>query len=883
MTGRTVFGSRSSVAAVATLALCLGGGPVRAGTTGKLTGTVLDAKRQPLAGANVALPEARTGAVSDAAGRFVVFNVPAGTYTVKVNLLGYTPTTLTGVSIPADRTTTLDVVLQEQAVQLQEVVVSAQRPVVELGLTSNVATVTRSEIEVLPVQDLQDIVNLQAGVVDGHFRGGREGEVQYQVDGLTVNNPFDNASSIRLDRSILEEVQVISGTFDAEYGQAMSGVVNAVLRRGTERPEWSGEVFFGDFSYPGGSRPVEDEALLGSLQSYQLTLSGPLGLPRTVFLASGRYWVRQSYVQGEGRFVMVDRSDPDTVVYSLAHQVSQPIGYSEDWYVVGKLTNRSIPKVEVSYQGILNWIGARPDNWDWRHNLDGLPHQRTYSVVHGLEWTQTLGERTFLRAAVRQNYFDFQDMVYDWVYDPRYDLVGPPIFVEGYEYNAILGGTSETRSIQNTNGMIFAGFVSHNFRDQQFKAGIEWQPSWVRFGTPGHLAWTGTQYVRHFDEPEAGFPPPLTFEPVIGSAYLQDDLEWNDLRFRAGLRFDYFNPKTMVPGDPANPANAIQGAAYVPAQPTTRKVSLSPRLGVSYPVTPKSSLFFAYGHFSQMPQLGQIFKNADYSVLATLQASSEKDYGVMGNPDVEPEKTIQYQFGYKQELRPWLGLDVTLFYKDIRDLLGTEIITTYNNAEYERLGNADFGSAMGFTVALDQRSMGIVSTALDYTWQQAKGNSSDPYETAARIDAKEDPRPRQVPLNWDQRHTLNLTVTAVRPGSFAMSGVFRAASGQPYTPESETGFGGTLETNSGRKPSAFLLDLRGETTLRPLGLGWRLFANVFNVFDTRYFNGAVFASTGSPYYSRTDTEADRKDLANPTRYYAPRRIELGVRWAGGSR
>src|SRR5690606_27017350 len=133
----------------------------------------------------------------------------------------------------------------------EEVVVTAERPVVDVTLTSSMQTLSREEISVLPVQQLDDIVNLQAGVVDGHFRGGRAGEVQYQVDGVSVNNPYDNQSSLRLDRSVLQEVQVISGTFDAEYGQAMSGVVNAVLRSGDDdRYEFSGEVYLGDFYSP---------------------------------------------------------------------------------------------------------------------------------------------------------------------------------------------------------------------------------------------------------------------------------------------------------------------------------------------------------------------------------------------------------------------------------------------------------------------------------------------------------------------------------------------------------------------------------------------------------------------------------------------------------
>ena len=112
---------------------------------------------------------------------------------------------------------------------------------VEFNQTSTVSSINKDEIKNLPVQTLDEIVNLQAGVVDGHFRGGRLGEVQYQLDGVTVNNPFTN-SQFRIDRSIIEEVQVISGTFDAKYGQAMSGVVNTVLKTGGEKFSFPAKV-----------------------------------------------------------------------------------------------------------------------------------------------------------------------------------------------------------------------------------------------------------------------------------------------------------------------------------------------------------------------------------------------------------------------------------------------------------------------------------------------------------------------------------------------------------------------------------------------------------------------------------------------------------------
>jgi len=260
--------------------------------------------------------------------------------------------------------------------------------------------------------------------------------------------------------------------------------------------------------------------------------------------------------------------------------------------------------------------------------------------------------------------------------------------------------------------------------------------------------------------------------------------------------------------------------------------------------------------------------------LRDLQASSTQ-YDIMGNPDINPEITVQYQFGYRQAVTDWLGFEANVYYKDIRDLLGIEFISTYNDAEYARWTNVDFGSVLGFTVSLDQRQRGMFSSALDYTWQRANGNSSDPRETATRTEAGEDARPRVVPFNWDQRHTLNLTLTMQTPDGFATTAVVRASSGQPYTPNTETGFDTALQTNSGRKPASLLVDLRSEKPFTIAGRECKAFARVFNVFDTRYVNGAVYNTTGSPYYSRFPT-FDRISLADPTRLNPPRRIEIGL-------
>jgi outer membrane receptor protein involved in Fe transport len=543
-----------------------------------------------------------------------------------------------------------------------------------------------------------------------------------------------------------------------------------------------------------------------------------------------------------------------------------------------KVTNTSLSGTRLSYQGIFNAISGRRENWAYRFNPDGLSRQKTVSVVHGLDWTQTLDAKTYFEINLRQNYFKYTDYRYKDVFDPRYDDAGPARGDDSYENGAIVQGVEFTRFLQKTNTFLVKGsLVSQVNPSNQVKVGGEFQLPRVEFGTPGSLTFTTVdgveQLVRHVDDPP-DFPGTRTYYPVIGAAYAQDQAEWKDLKLRAGLRLEYFDARSTLPSDLANPANAIAGAPESVPVSTTAKAVVAPRLGVAYPIEDRAAVHFAYGHFYQYPAIGQIFTNADYRVLSNLQAGGI-DYGVLGNPDVKPEKTVQYEFGYKHNVTQNFGVEVTAFYKDIRDLLGVEFITTYNGAEYSRLTNVDFGNSVGFTVALDHRRLGPAQVSLDYTWQRAQGNASDPRETATRAAAGEDPRPRLIPFAWDLRNSLKITVTFSRPDRYAASLILKAASGEPYTPVIEAGFGAGLETNSGRKPGGLVVDLRAETSLAGLGLDAKVFTRVFNLFDTSFFNGPVYSSTGSPYYSRFP-EADRVALTDPTRFYPPRRVEIGL-------
>ena len=872
--------TNARLASILGILLLLWGNISPAGTTGKLSGRVVDQKKEPLPAANVIILGTSLGAATDLDGYYTILNIPPGKYDIQFRLIGYRAFTTKGVQVSVDNTTKIDASLEDESITTDAVVVTAQKPVVDVGLTSTVATVTDNDIKALPVQELQDIINLQAGVVDGHFRGGRDGEVQYQVNGVSVNNVFDNKSTVRIDRSLIQEVQVITGTFDAEYGQAMSGVVNTVLKSGGESFSFSGEALGGSFLYgKSDKRGLDFKFRPATTQNYQLSVSGPTGLPQTFFLFNARRYVFDDYLYGQRMFVPTDRSNFEFVIPNPKGDGSEvALSYSREWSGLAKITNRSIPAVELSYQALFNVIeGRKLDGaFTWRLNPDGRTTQHTVSVVHGLDWTHTVSPSTFYTVSLRQNYFDYTDWAYDNFNDPRYDSAGAPKSFNVLYYGAVVQGVDFSRYRQRTNTyLVKSSVTSQVSRAHQVKVGGEVQLSKMEFGADGTLVLQGTNeaLVRYINFPPA-YPGVQHYWPISAAAFGQDMIEWNDLTIRAGLRFEFFDGRSYVPSDVENPANAIPGAPPSYNKRTTRKYSLAPRFGLSYPITERSSIFFSYGHFYQLPNLGDMFAKADYSRLSLLQAGAS-DYGVLGNPDVKPEKTVHYEFGYKNAVTDYLGVSVNLFYKDIRDLLGVQFVNTYTGAQYARLSNIDFGNVTGFTLSLDQRRIGLVSSTIDYTWQMAQGNSSDPQETATLAQAGLDARPRQVPFNWDQRHTLNFTLQVSQTDNYSVSTIMRYVSGQPYTPSIGSGFGSQIETNSGRKPDGFLIDMRIEKYFQITGWNISVFARVFNLLNTNFFNGFVYTNTGSPDYSLTPT-ADRNSLVDPTRYYAPRRIEIGV-------
>ena len=219
-----------------------------AGTTGKLSGIVYDSNsKEPLIGCNVIIKNTSLGTATDINGSFLIMDIAPGRYSLNITMIGYSEYIINDLEINSDLTTSLDVPMEISALEGSTVVVSADENKINKNLTSTTAIITGENIDKLPITEVSDIINIQAGFVDGHLRGGRTGEIAYWVDGIPVTDQYDGNTVVNVSKDMIQEMQLISGAFNAEYGQAMSGILNIVTKEGTEDFGGSFDVYSGDF------------------------------------------------------------------------------------------------------------------------------------------------------------------------------------------------------------------------------------------------------------------------------------------------------------------------------------------------------------------------------------------------------------------------------------------------------------------------------------------------------------------------------------------------------------------------------------------------------------------------------------------------------------
>ena len=706
---------------------------------GKISGKVTDsATGEPLPGVNVVIVGTTLGTSTDVEGDYFIANLEVGTHDLRASFVGFNPVVVEGVRVRANQTTEINIALDEEVLQGEEVVVTAQRPLVEKDNTTSVTRLDVSEVQGLPTTEFTDVlttlpsINVENGEI--FVRGGGLDEVAFLVDGARAGNPLNNSSHTRINLSAIQEVEVITGAFSAEYGEAMSGVINVVMKEGDadkyelyfdtryqppgikhwgtafydrsspdywenanamhldwwiEHPDmwvdpngvagsdprsiWTPEEAHSQFLET--HEPLTDYASIPTVQT-EIGFGGPVPLINNLsFFLSGKY-----------------RSEPP-----LFGNAFRDRGKIRDGFA--KLTYRFGNGMKLLASG---FYGASDTGWGYGDYPDffwavdvGLRARYAFNDYRGFEEDITNGQT--LRFSHALNASTLYELEVNRVQAIRSQdiLPGDPI---GWQAE---GGTFDNLRAVDENGDPIPGgyqnYVGYHYLGYYYR----FDDDNTLYTLKGYLTsqlnkiWhmkSGVQanlrVLDHFNE--AKLPTRFddrTYRPFQGAVYADNKIELGGLIMNAGLRFDVYQPNDTVYTDLFDPLGGER-------KPTETYTQLSPRLGVSHPIDVNTVLHFSYGHFFQAPAFGDYGETGGAGNLTTFIPVEGGIPHTLGNRSLLPRKTIAYEVGIERNFWDLLVADATAYYKDISNEVRRVVIETANGS-YTTNGNADYSDIRG--------------------------------------------------------------------------------------------------------------------------------------------------------------------------------------------
>ena len=981
-----------------------------AGTTGKIAGVVTDKSTgEPLPGVNMIVEGTSLGASTDLDGYYVILQVPVGFYNIRANYIGYREMVLQEVKISADLTSEVNFEMTPTTLELGEtIVVTAERELIRKDETNKIEIRTAEEIKALPIRNLNGLTSLTSGTVnyDGfvYVRGGRSNETAYVVDGVVQNEAWGGTNRTTVNPNSIEELQVQTGGFQAEYGSIMSGLVVVTTQAGSPDYHFTAEAISDGFL------PKDNDdfgAYSYDYNDFNFTLSGPL-LPmykKLTFFASyqalflGDRDPRQNWADGqtytfEDPFIVgLDTADlPIREMKSVTLDENAKPGNWENqqnfnaklrWqlsnnldlqvsglYSRWRLQNANLGSVE----GDINAKYDRSQNSAMLINSMFNPrtHYDTYSA--NLTFTHTLNSTTFYN--LRLGYYDtFRErgdgVFFDDVFaygDPEKNpylpidletgerIAGVPLNNTiarswhgiGYLYNVYNKQIQQLYSVnldftrqQGKNHLIkFGGEFRYNtlrWYNLQAYPGVVGlaapfegfdgsnEDYYQLYSNAARAEYFGYDFYGNeadegdwFANTDGSFGygrPDGAKHPIIGSLYIQDKIEYNDLILNLGVRWDYLNANDWAFQDPLRPFS-YGGDPKVFDAPDVKDSEvhtfISPRLGFAYPVSETTVFHAQYGKFYQLPRLVDLYASKNYIKILLID---HPYYDNIGFPNLKPSRTTAYEIGLKQRLGGFSAINVTAFYKEVADLVREQNFST-DIQDIGFMQNLDFGSVKGVELAFTLRRFHNLAATINYTLSFAKGTGSNS-NTLRNVTWLQGDYPKSTnPLDFDQRHTGVVNLDWRLPstagpatgnfhwfGDFGVNLLWSFSSGRPYTAVrvvSEPFWGGGTgerpesAINGNYSPWNQMVDMKIDKYFNLLGKSrlnvylWVLnlfnFENVYAVYPhtgTADNNGWLETADGKLWQeSATPEEVAlyKKRNVNPFNYGPPRQIRLGLRF-----
>ena len=859
---------------------------------GSITGTVKDSEGKPLPFANVMIKGTDRGAPSNAKGEFTIQGIAPGTYTLLAAYIGYENKEMSVEVQPGQDASVSFSLVQTVVATIQKVEVVGNKEVIKHDTSASFHTVGSEELERLPVDDFEDAVALKSGVVlqggNLHFRGGRSGEVQYQVDGVPVSDPLGGGDPDIATVAVADS-DILLGGFDAEYGNAQSGVINIVTKEGGDH--FSGQVSFqtDDFGAPDKTYNNFDRLSLG--------FGGPTPVQNLT------YYISLQGTWTDTNLKTTRRRDVTTILDFIQIADRQNNAHN----VQGKLAWKPGPHYKMTFEALDNrrkwdtynhiwsregFVESRIDtlddtgvirrdfgqysqrqedpNWVYYNAAEHTPDFTNDWRQYKVSWSHTLAEGTFYTMKASQNSFNRTTSVrgqLPWEYEADYPEQWADRINQDTNLYYATNGDFPFYSYRNTKTWNFKTDWTSKLGRHRMKTGLEVIYNDIELLSmqfPNRTTISGDYGLNrssyHYYNPE-------------GSFYLQDRWEHEGMVINAGLRYDVFSVGEQL--DPSEVENRVRS-------------QWSPRVGIAYPISDRDSFSFHYGRFSQIPDRSFIFEGRNPAAQ------------IQGNPNLEPETTVAYQAALQHMFSPTVYGQFSVYFKDIFGLLTAEQVQSENSAVLvNQYVNKDYASSRGFEVTISKQFSHHFSGEVGYTYSIATGVASDP-NAAANQNFLYLPISEQ-PLNWDQRHSVSTTFSLAEPGNWRVNTIWTFGTGFPWTPRlRETRQPDPLLTNSERLPSSSNLTVQVDKFFNMWGQRLKLFGRADNLMDSRNIAALETGNFPGPprtagtdyrvYYTETgnaggayldddlneDGVKDWIPLHDPRVFQEGRRIRMGV-------